>query len=439
METKDIRSALERLAVLAERWQSSAQSGAIERDMMLAELRKIYDMVLFSAPHTLPEPQDAAYGEAAVVGVAMVATAEAAEIIAERGDDMELLDIEADFDTEPAADSDAEPESAPEPEAEAEAEPVAAENVTVEPVAVAAAAEPQTAADEPNSRKESEPEAAAPGNLLFGPEHIQQRSHRRMMSLYDDAMFDRLPDAAAPAPVTAPAPEPASTSAPATAPEPESAQAAAPETAQAAAPEPAPVENIVSEPVPDLEPAFDSEPAEKPELPAEEQPVTKVDWLDDDTTWDGSDEELDEEFNEESDDEKSGTDAMDDEPADAPQTAPVFAAAEPQPVPTVLGDVMNSGVEVLGDTMAPQASLGDTLAHAPVKGGLKAALDISERYQIIAELFGGDADACDVALEQLDAAPSLEDAVICIEEDYHWSASSPAAAIVMDLLDRKFS
>ena len=84
METKDIRSALERLAVLAERWQSSAQSGAIERDMMLAELRKIYDMVLFSAPHTLPEPQDAAYGEAAVVGVAMVATAEAAEIIAER-------------------------------------------------------------------------------------------------------------------------------------------------------------------------------------------------------------------------------------------------------------------------------------------------------------------------------------------------------------------
>ena len=113
-------------------------------------------------------------------------------------------------------------------------------------------------------------------------------------------------------------------------------------------------------------------------------------------------------------------------------------AAEQTAAPAVLGDVVNSNVEVLGDTLAPQTSLGDSLAHAPV-AGLASALDISERYQIIAELFGGDADACDAALAQLDEMESLEDAVIYIEENFSWNPVSPATMLIMDLLDRKFS
>ena len=476
METKDIRSALERLSVLAERWQNDAQPSAIERDLMLAGLRELYDMVLFAAPQQMSGRADVGTHDTSVEAVAAaagVAMVETAGVAGDDTDDLELLDLESDFDDVPATDSApavengkvaadvAEPEPAAEVELEREVapepapapEPVEEPEPEPEPAPVPVAEPVPTPEPEPEPESEPEPQPApepvaasevaeavseptaqpagresgqAGKSLLFDLGTIQHRSHRRMMSLYDDDMFDRLPDAATPA---AGAERSELTQRPAAAPVP--APASVPETVTA--------ENIASEPATAFEQASAFEQTEEIGPQAEEQPMTKVDWLDDDTTWDGSDEELYEEF----DAENPESDEMDDEPVERPQTphtaAHTFATAEPQPVPTVLGDVMNSGVEVLGDTMAPQASLGDTLAHAPVKGGLKAALDISERYQIIAELFGGDADACDAALEMIDAASSLEDAVICIEENFHWSASSPAAAIVMDLLDRKFS
>jgi len=105
----------------------------------------------------------------------------------------------------------------------------------------------------------------------------------------------------------------------------------------------------------------------------------------------------------------------------------------------VLGDVVNSGVQTLGDTMAPAAdTAADVISHAPVTD-LRSALNLSDRFRIAAELFGGDDEACDRALAAIDGMESIEDAVIYIEENYSWHPTSEAALLVMELLERKFS
>ena len=456
METKDIRLALEHLNVLAERSHAEDWPSAIERDLMLAELRKIYDALLFAAPQqkTVQPAAEAVAAAAAAAAVAQSAAAAAeiaaaepagADAAAEDGPDLEPLDLDGDLESaleEPkAAESEvpageqAEPETpavpetpviAAEPEPEPETEPEPEQETPAEDVGPAAEPAAEASPSEP---------AVQGKNLLFDLGTVQHRTHRRMMSLYDDETFDRLPDTpASAAPMQSPAAQ--------------SVEAEQPAPAPAPAPESIPA------------PASESAPESRPEEPAEEPQPDEMTAVAEEENTDSADEVI-----WDADEDAIAEPAP--EPAPEPEPKPVYepvaapvseeapesdfdpeplsvpASARPaqpaQPAQTVLGDVMNSEVEVLGDILAPQASLGDTLAHAPVTGGLTSALGLSERYQIIAELFGGDADACDAAFGQLDAMESLEDAVIYIEENFNWNPSSSATALVMDLLDRKFN
>ena len=399
METKDIRLALEHLQMLAERSYAEDWPSAIERDLMLAELRKIYDALLFAAPQkTTVEPApEIADTAVAAVGVTMV------QNVVEESDaelsDMEPLDLEDAFEdssadkTEEAAEMS---ELAAEPDVSEETEtdettlpekPLRTEDsVRQDERAVVQTQVAEQVEDLP------EPDDK---NLLFDLGTIQHRSHRRMMSLYDDETFDRLPEKSASA---------------------EAVQTPVYQNVEDES-ESAPLYESEPQPEPESEPVFEPQPA--PEYRSDE-PVAEFVPESESAVGSAAPEEI--------------VTRVSEEEENLQELEP-----EPEHTPVVLGDVMNSGVEVLGDTMAPQESLGDTLAHAPVTGGLMSALDLSERYQIIAELFGGDADACDAAMDRLDEMDTLEEAVIYIEENFRWNSSSPATTLMMDLLDRKFN
>ncbi|MDE6858218.1 MAG: hypothetical protein K2J33_05740, partial [Alistipes sp.] len=114
-------------------------------------------------------------------------------------------------------------------------------------------------------------------------------------------------------------------------------------------------------------------------------------------------------------------------------------AAPAEPAKVVLGDVLGSDRRTLGESMADsRATTADALAHTPVRN-LSGALSIGDRYRIESELFGGDAELCRRTLEKLDGMESLDDAVIYIEEHFSWHPSSEAACMIMELLERKFS
>ena len=120
-----------------------------------------------------------------------------------------------------------------------------------------------------------------------------------------------------------------------------------------------------------------------------------------------------------------------------PQSVANVRKSEPTPV---LGDVMMSDKQILGDTIAKTAAqtTAEFISHASINT-LREALGINDRYTIITELFGGNEELCDKALTMLDEQESLEDAIIFIETNFSWHPSSEAANMIMEILERKFS
>ncbi|MDR2883137.1 MAG: hypothetical protein LBU98_05105 [Alistipes sp.] len=149
------------------------------------------------------------------------------------------------------------------------------------------------------------------------------------------------------------------------------------------------------------------------------------------------------------------------EPAPAPEPEPV-----PQPVPepkTEPEPAPRPGPEpkpapdhrpTIGDAIAPAKILGETLrggggtpghdvaariaaTQTAERPGLRRSIGLNDRFLMVRDMFGGDADAFDRALTRLDAFTDLDEAVIWIHDNFEWSADSPGAALLVGLLQRK--
>ena len=167
-------------------------------------------------------------------------------------------------------------------------------------------------------------------------------------------------------------------------------------------------------------------------------------------------------FHEEDDDEQ-------DEPAAEEETVAEPTVAEPavvesavvvetpnapttpiaQPTPTkrsaLLSLYEDEPTPVLGEQFHEAPSLADTIAcpkgvaeSAPV-ASLREAIGVADKFMLIRELFDGDGDAYERAIDNLEAQASLDDCIIYISENYNWRAQSEATQRVMELLQRKFN
>lgn len=100
---------------------------------------------------------------------------------------------------------------------------------------------------------------------------------------------------------------------------------------------------------------------------------------------------------------------------------------------------------VLGEQFHEAPSVADTIAcpkgvaeSAPV-ASLREAIGVADKFMLVRELFGGDADAYEVAIDALEAQPSFDDCIIYIAEHYAWSPNSQATKLIMELLNRKYN
>jgi hypothetical protein len=69
---------------------------------------------------------------------------------------------------------------------------------------------------------------------------------------------------------------------------------------------------------------------------------------------------------------------------------------------------------------------------------LRKAISFNDKFYLIKELFRGDALAYETAITKLNTFESLDEALIYIQESYRWDASSTAAQLIVDLLQRRF-
>lgn len=105
---------------------------------------------------------------------------------------------------------------------------------------------------------------------------------------------------------------------------------------------------------------------------------------------------------------------------------------------TTLGDIMTQNTQTLADTIAAPTALGEEISHKGIKS-LRNGIGLNDKFLMIRDLFDGDADAYDETIDALDGFDDFDDCIIYIAENFAWNADSEGAKFIMQLLERKLS
>ena len=134
------------------------------------------------------------------------------------------------------------------------------------------------------------------------------------------------------------------------------------------------------------------------------------------------------------------------EPAPAPMPAPAPApmpAQMPAPAPAPreeeapqrLGDVIAKNVTTLADKMAEEQP---TAAYNRITD-IRKAIGLNDKFLMIRDLFGGDANLYEDTINHLNEYDDLDECMIFIVENFRWNPDSEGAKLLVSLLERKLS
>ena len=477
MDLTGVQQALQELTQLVDGWSASGRVDALERDLALEKLRRVYDALRF-APSGDALPEVPATAEP-VGDVGAEPVSEAFEM-PEALDLGEVLSLDphsvADPELQQAVPLDEVSEEPPfaaaaagvEPEAEPGDEPVADEPVAG--LAPAAGAEAPAVA-EPEAAAEPEPVPAAVAEPIAGREPAAADVPAPASESGQAAE-----PAVAPVPETQPEPElrPAPDAEPSfvqpSAPVPETASETASERPHTAAPTLfGPEENanlrhrhkqrvimsLYGNDAPSVKPQAPAVPeptpapaadrvAPAPERPSDERragrpSIAEVFGRRVETGPSAAfGRDLSEAPAAPAEAVPDGTDAGESAEADPVvhgSFADELAAAAPG---AVLGEVINHDVQTLADTIAPPRDRASELLRNEPVTDLRRAIGINDRFLLIRDLFGGDGAAYEAAIDALNGFDNLDDCMIYIAEHYAWNPNSDGAVLLMELLERKY-
>lgn len=487
MDLTGVQQALQELTQLVDGWSASGRVDALERDLALEKLRRVYDALRFApSGDALPE---------------VPATAEpvgdvGAEPVSEAFEMPETLDLGEVLSLDPHSVADPEFQQAvpldkvseepplaaavagvePEPEAEPADEPVADEPVAgLAPAAGAeapAVAEPEVAAEpEPVPAAVAEPIAGREPAAADVPTPASESGPAAEPAVAPVSEIQPIPETQ-PEPELRPAPdaEPSFVQPSAPAPAPETASETASERPHTAAPTLfGPEENanlrhrhkqrvimsLYGNDAPSVKPQAPAVPeptpapaadrvAPAPERPSDERragrpSIAEVFGRRVET---GPSAAFGRDLSEApaalAEAVPDGTDAGESAEADPVvhgSFADELAAAAPG---AVLGEVINHDVQTLADTIAPPRDRASELLRNEPVTDLRRAIGINDRFLLIRDLFGGDGAAYEAAIDALNGFDNLDDCMIYIAEHYAWNPNSDGAVLLMELLERKY-
>ena len=130
---------------------------------------------------------------------------------------------------------------------------------------------------------------------------------------------------------------------------------------------------------------------------------------------------------------------IEESPVEQPTQTPRSVQGEvvvEQEAPKRLGDVLGSDVKTLADAIA-----SDDEPTAPFNRveELRKAIGLNDKFLMIRDLFGGDADRYEATIDTLDEFEDLDECMIYIVENFRWNPDSEAAKLIVSLLERKLS
>lgn len=128
------------------------------------------------------------------------------------------------------------------------------------------------------------------------------------------------------------------------------------------------------------------------------------------------------------------------EPEVKPSPEQQKVALEPKRDAKTLSDSISLQKQLLNETIASKS--GSDLAHKLQQkplADLRKAISFNDKFQMIKELFAGDAAAYERTITELNGMETLDAAIIYIQENYQWDTSSVVANHLIELLQRKLA
>ncbi|MCM1301621.1 MAG: hypothetical protein NC250_06445 [Alistipes senegalensis] len=126
--------------------------------------------------------------------------------------------------------------------------------------------------------------------------------------------------------------------------------------------------------------------------------------------------------------------------ASSPEPAPAATSASASvSTGSVLGEVINHDIRTLSDTIEPPRDMASSLRRKTAISDLRQAIGINDKFLLIRDLFDGDSEAYEAAMQAMNDAETLDDCMIYLTENYAWNADSDGVRLLMDLLERKFA
>ncbi|MBQ3212434.1 MAG: hypothetical protein IJB40_02790 [Alistipes sp.] len=407
MNIKLIKAEIEKLSLMLSTWEASDEVSAIERDIVLDKLKNIYDAVRFNTPIKQSEP------------VAPVSPAPVAEPAAEEEEsnekevEVELIFADDEFPEENLFDNDEELPSATDLIAATVASAVG-NTFTAEEVKIAEPTpEPEVIpveptvteeiAEEPTKIKEevielSVPVIEAPQTELVSDIIIEEPAAEKPVEIVIEKPVEKPveqpEEKPAEKPVAKPAPEPKRTM---------NSLFNMDEVRRQPRSKHQRMMSIYNDNEPKQEKVID---------------ISKIFNIDID----------------EPEEVKPVAPAANPAPAEAPAVKPASVIEEK---PATLADAIPAP-QTLADTIAAPTALAEEINHANLHS-LRDGIGLNDKFLMIRDLFDGDGDAYEQAIDALDELETLDDCMIHIIENYAWNPDSEGSKFIMQLLERKLS
>lgn len=102
----------------------------------------------------------------------------------------------------------------------------------------------------------------------------------------------------------------------------------------------------------------------------------------------------------------------------------------------VLGDILASEQTTIADNLAEQM-MADVASAAGANASLRSSIALNDKFILMRDLFAGNNDYYEMAIERLDSFDNLEEAMLYIHDTFHWNPNSEGARLLMELLARK--
>ena len=117
-----------------------------------------------------------------------------------------------------------------------------------------------------------------------------------------------------------------------------------------------------------------------------------------------------------------------------PELEEVPAVAD-APQSVVLGDILGTEQITVADNLAEQVI--DVATATTANLSLRQTIAINDKFILMRDLFGGNNDYYEMAIDRLDSFDNLDDAMLYIYDNFHWNPNCEGARLLMELLARK--